>query len=66
MKIFVNGKEFDAAGAGTVADLVRQRGLDPAAVVIEHNLVILPGDAWERTPLAAGDRVEVVAFVGGG
>lgn len=66
MEITVNGKDFDATGAGNVADLVRQRGLSPATVVIEHNLAILPREDWEGTPLAAGDRLEIVSFVGGG
>lgn len=66
MLIFVNGKETLAAENQTVAALVADRGLDPNSVVVEHNLVILPKDQWSQVTLAADDKVEIIAFVGGG
>ncbi len=66
MKIFFNGRETDAAGAGTIADLVRRKGLNPDRVVVEHNLAVVAREAWESAALAEGDRLEIVTFVGGG
>jgi len=35
-------------------------------VAIERNLEILPRPKWPETRVAAGDRYEIVQFVGGG
>lgn len=50
----------------TVADLVRDIGLDPAKVAVERNLEIVSRSTLEDVVLADGDRVEIVHFVGGG
>lgn len=65
MRLTVNGSEEETAAA-TVAELVAARGLAAEQVAVEHNGVILPRGEWPATRLAAGDRLELVAFVGGG
>lgn len=66
MTIIVNGVAA-AVGAGTsVAAFVRQRGCDPAAVVVEVNRRIVPRRTWEAAVLDENDTVEIVSFVGGG
>jgi thiamine biosynthesis protein ThiS len=35
-------------------------------VAVEHNGEIVPRTVWAETTLNAGDRLEVVHFVGGG
>jgi thiamine biosynthesis protein ThiS len=35
-------------------------------VAIERNLEIVPRPKWAETKVAAGDRYEIVQFVGGG
>jgi thiazole synthase len=50
----------------TVADLVRDIGLDPAKVAVERNLEIVSRSTLEDVLLADGDRLEIVHFVGGG
>jgi thiazole synthase len=52
--------------AATVADLVRDIGLDPAKVAVERNLEIVSRSTLEDVVLADGDRLEIVHFVGGG
>jgi thiamine biosynthesis protein ThiS len=49
-----------------VAALVAELGLDGRKVAVERNLEIVPRSAYSRTSLADGDRIEIVAFVGGG
>lgn len=66
MRIILNGQDAKVQDAITVLDLLRQRGLDPAKVVVERNMEIVPGEAFGQTALAEGDRLEVLAFVGGG
>lgn len=66
MQLTVNGEKGDYADELTVADLLRQRGHDPAVVVVERNGEIVPVAAFAATRLEAGDVLELVQFVGGG
>jgi len=62
----VNGESHTAAKGTTVAALVHQLGIDPARVAIERNEEVVSRGTWAETRLAAGDRLEIVAFIGGG
>jgi thiamine biosynthesis protein ThiS len=64
--ITVNGENHAANAEATVVDLLRELGLNAGRVAIERNLEILPRPKWQETRLAAGDRYEIVQFVGGG
>ncbi|PYT93519.1 MAG: thiamine biosynthesis protein ThiS [Acidobacteria bacterium] len=64
--ITVNGEPHAAKPGSTVTDLLREMGLDPGRVAIERNLEILSRPDWQKTSLQAGDRYEIVQFVGGG
>jgi thiamine biosynthesis protein ThiS len=66
LQIYINGERRDVPEGLNVAGLLAQLGLNPGRVAIEHNLEILPRSAWEATQLTAGDRFEIVHFVGGG
>ena len=65
MRIQVNG-ELREVAAATVLALVEELGLDVRKVAVERNLEIVPRSAYGKTPLADGDRIEIVAFIGGG
>ena len=64
--ILVNGETRAAVPGATVIDLLRELGLDSGRVAIERNLEILPRQKWTETAVEAGDRYEIVQFVGGG
>jgi len=64
--ITVNGENRAASVESTVVDLLCELGLNAGRVAIERNLEILPRPKWQETRLAAGDRFEIVQFVGGG
>ena len=64
--ITVNGEQRQAKPGSTVTDLLLEMGLDPGRVAIERNLEILSRPDWQKTSLQAGDRYEIVQFVGGG
>ena len=66
MRVCVNGKETEIVERLTVAEWVAEKGLNPDAVVVEHNLVILPKEEWPKLELSANDKLEIIAFVGGG
>ena len=64
--ITVNGETRATKPDATVADLLRELGLEAGRVAIERNLEILPRPQWTQTLVAPGDRYEIVQFVGGG
>ena len=64
--IVVNGESRAASAEATVIDLLRDLGLNAGRVAIERNLEILPRPKWQETRVEAGDRYEIVQFVGGG
>ena len=65
MRIQVNGEPREVAAA-TVLALVEELGLNVRKVAVERNLEIVPSSLHAATPIAEGDRIEVVQFVGGG
>lgn len=65
-EIIVNGKPRPVGSGSTVASLLDDLGLKPGMIVVEHNREILPRDGYGQVPLAPGDRLELVHFVGGG
>lgn len=65
MKIIVNGAETDSA-ATTLAGLLEERGQADAAVATAVNEDFVPRAQRAAQPLAAGDRVEIVAPRQGG
>ncbi len=65
LQVTVNG-EARQLGAGSVADLVRSLGLDPARVAVERNREIVPRSTLADVAVVEGDKFEIVHFVGGG
>ncbi len=69
MYFVLNGQSREFAQLATPAhlqDLIGELGLKGDRVAIEHNGNIVPRAEWASTPLADGDRLEIVHFVGGG
>ena len=66
LQITLNGDSVEVAGPLTVAALLARLDIDARRVAVEHNLVVLKRDAFDRTTVQAGDAVEIVNFVGGG
>ncbi len=65
LALVVNGEPRRSA-PGTVADLVREIGLEPTKVAVERNGEIVPRSTLADVLLADGDVLEIVHFVGGG
>ena len=66
MRLTINGEERELAAVGTIEALVAALGLDRRKLAVERNLEIVPRSLFAATALADGDRIEIVAFVGGG
>jgi thiamine biosynthesis protein ThiS len=64
--IHLNGKAQEVPEGLSLAALLETLKLPADRVAVELNLKIVPRGLWERTAIRAGDRLEVVHFVGGG
>ena len=65
LSLTVNG-EPRRSSAATIAALVRELELKPEKVAVERNGVIVPRSTLAEAPLADGDVLEIITFVGGG
>ncbi len=66
ISIVVNGEPRAVAAGTTIAALLTDLGLGQRRVAVERNRAVVPRAQHADTALAEGDRLEVVAFVGGG
>lgn len=66
MTIQLNGDPYELAGGTTVAALLARLEIDPRRVAVERNFVVLKRELYASTTIDAGDRIEIVNFVGGG
>jgi sulfur carrier protein len=66
ISIIVNGEDQQAAQDISVAEMLKSLNIHGGRVAIERNMEILPRAAWNDTKVLAGDRYEIVQFVGGG
>ncbi|HZG14163.1 MAG TPA: sulfur carrier protein ThiS [Candidatus Bathyarchaeia archaeon] len=66
MLLRVNGKELHTNEIHTVQELLAHYQLQQKIVVVEKNGDIVDRTLFASTPLADGDRIEIVHFVGGG
>ena len=66
LSVTVNGTATSVERGTTVTALLNQMGTLAGRVAVEINLAVIERDAFGRTSLQEGDRVEIVSFVGGG
>lgn len=64
--ITVNGEELDLPSGQTLLELLNARHYRLEVIAVEHNGKILRREDYATTQLCAGDKLEVVSFVGGG
>ena len=67
MEVTVNGdtRTVDASNPD-VGTLIRLLGLEGKRIAVERNGEIVPKSRYAETRVAAGDKLEIVAAVGGG
>lgn len=63
--MLVNGKEKNYESF-SVSETIKDLELDADKIVVELNLKILPKEEYDKTILKEDDKIEIVAFVGGG
>jgi thiamine biosynthesis protein ThiS len=66
MRLTINGEMRELPPVSTLAELIATLELDTHKVAVERNLEIVPRSLHRHTPVADGDRIEIVHFIGGG
>src|SRR5262249_49091715 len=66
LQVTVNGEIRTTPRGTTVASLLADMGVDPARVAVEKNRDVVPRRTWGEAPVADGDHIEIVSFIGGG
>ena len=66
MTLQINGEQRDLPDGLTLAALIEHLGMKADRVAVELNLEIAPRTNWQSIHLKAGDKLEIVHFVGGG
>lgn len=66
IEIVVNGESRQVPAGTTVTGLLTILAVAPERVAVELDRSIIKNIFWTETVLAAGAKVEIVHFVGGG
>jgi thiamine biosynthesis protein ThiS len=66
IEVVVNGVARSVPEGFSLDKLLVWLEVDPARVAVERNLSIVRKADWSATEILAGDRLEIVWFVGGG
>lgn len=62
----INGRRVELESPTALLAYLERLGVDPRAVAVEHNGVIVERDAYGSVVFQEGDTVEIVRMVGGG
>ena len=65
MQIKINGKPENIQ-AGTIAELLKFKDIEPQMVSVELNSKIVEREAYASTPVKEDDAIELLFFMGGG
>jgi sulfur carrier protein len=66
IELVINGETRTVVQGTTIAGLIVELGLGDRRIAVERNREIVPRAEHASTVVAAGDRIELVTFVGGG
>ena len=62
----INGEAREVPAVANARGLLQFLEITEERVALEINHIIVRRADWDSTPVADGDRVEIVQFVGGG
>jgi len=64
--IKLNHRKYPYHEGMTVSSLMAENNFDYSYTFVKINKKVIEEDAWERTPINAGDKVEIIHIFGGG
>ncbi|HAR63499.1 MAG: thiamine biosynthesis protein ThiS [Candidatus Margulisiibacteriota bacterium] len=66
MNLIINGENREIIHSSTVLELLQELSLNPEITIVERNLEIVGKELYGNEPIAAGDAIEIIRFMGGG
>ena len=66
MKACINGTEREIRDGATLAELLRELGIEQGGLAVAVNERVVSRSLHDRTMLSDGDAIEIVRAVGGG
>lgn len=66
IEVIINGEVTQLEQPLKVKALLKELGINPKKVALEHNLEIVPKSTYGDVMIENGDRLEIVHFIGGG
>ncbi len=66
ISITVNGENHEVPKDLTIRELLDHLDMKGQQVAVAQNADIVPRSEYEATPVASGDRIEIVHAIGGG
>jgi len=66
MKVTLNGRAREMDGSVPLKDFITQLAQDPSRLIVEVNGRIVKEPQWADVFIKDGDRIELLALVGGG
>ena len=64
--IELNRRPYPYREGTTVSALMAENNFDYSYIIVRINGAIIEEEAWEKTALAAGDKVDILHIFGGG
>jgi len=64
--IELNHRHYPYREGATVSTLMAENDFDYSYIIVKINEAIIEEEAWTRTAIAAGDKVEMIHIFGGG
>ncbi|MGO9603322.1 MAG: sulfur carrier protein ThiS [Candidatus Binataceae bacterium] len=66
LSITLNGEPYQLDGDARLSALIERLKMRPARIAVELNQEVVTKARYAETILKAGDKVEIINFVGGG
>ena len=66
MIVKINGQDSELNSNTTLENFLKSNNYDTTKIAVEKNGDIVPRATFDKVILAAGDKLEIVTFVGGG
>lgn len=66
MQVIINGESQEIVEGIALDALLAELAFDHRKVAVELNQMIVPKSSYGKTYPAAGDRMEIIGFIGGG
>ena len=66
MLVTINGEKKEIANGSTIADILRELGIEDKVMAVAVNMQIVEKEEWESFQPKEGDKIEFLGFTGGG